>query len=624
MRSLCGLVALGAFCLASVSTATAAETRRSLQYLYIEANEGGSSGGHVALALGDEVFHFQHRPPGVLVLVVDDLERFRYRYGVLENRAIHVSRIPVSEETYRLLVDHFRGLSFLQSRHLDVMEELSKDRSTLEQMLAGVVDVEAAGLFAVASAASGSPSDPVLADLRARVRAVHGDDVLERLAAEARERLATLDPGVMELPELPAAGLPPAPSYSFPRRYRDAVTTLAAIDVLRGAPSLEPGARLGDDAGLPMLTEPETEAARRLSESLREALVRLVASERPDSGVALLVGMARLVALAESQRHGRWVVVDVFPTAATSAGPARARLDAGGEMGDARRALDVRREQLVARAAQGHFPEAEFTAFEGAANRLGELRLARAERRERRVPATPPIASRPARRSVTGLDRGALRRGLEAVREREAAYAAAFERRWGYNLFTRNCASEIFVEIDAAFAGDAEESRARLGGRVDMEGSLNFIPVVSASTVADAYPVVERIELPSYRQWRKERMYARENPVAVFLRESNTITSAIYRRNADDSIFVFFTDDAAVLRPLLGAVNLVVGLAASGVGLVTLPVDGGATLWAGLRGAVFSLPELFFQNIRKGSFPHIEAGAPTPLGSRQPEAPGGR
>src|SRR5262249_39722201 len=44
---------------------------------------------------------------------------------------------------------------------------------------------------------------------------------------------------------------------------------------------------------------------------------------------------------------------------------------------------------------------------------------------------------------------------------------------------------------------------------------------------------------------------------------------------------------------------------ASAVGLVALPVDGGATLWAGLKGALFSLPELFFQNIRKGSFEHI-------------------
>lgn len=95
----------------------------------------------------------------------------------------------------------------------------------------------------------------------------------------------------------------------------------------------------------------------------------------------------------------------------------------------------------------------------------------------------------------------------------------------------------------------------------------------------------------------------------------------MYRRNAADSIFVFFTDDAVVARPLLGAVNLAVGLASSAVGLAMLPVDGGTTLWAGLKGAVCSLPELLFQSIRKGSFGHIGRDVPTPPLIRHAEAP---
>src|SRR5262245_28814607 len=130
MAALRRLLALGATLLALVPAA-AGELGRRVDYLYIEANEGGSSGGHVALGLGDEVFHFEHRSPGILVLDVDDLEHFRYRYGVRENRTIHVSRIPVSEETYGLLVDRFRGRHFFQTRHLDVMDGLERDRVTL-------------------------------------------------------------------------------------------------------------------------------------------------------------------------------------------------------------------------------------------------------------------------------------------------------------------------------------------------------------------------------------------------------------------------------------------------------------------------------------------------------------
>jgi hypothetical protein len=86
----------------------------------------------------------------------------------------------------------------------------------------------------------------------------------------------------------------------------------------------------------------------------------------------------------------------------------------------------------------------------------------------------------------------------------------------------------------------------------------------------------------------------------VRVRESNTLTSTLYRRNRVDSALLFFTDDTVATRPLLGAVNVVAGLWVSAAG-VTMLVDGGELLRAGLRGVLFSLPELAFFNIRKGS-----------------------
>ncbi len=624
MRGVRALVALSALALvlglASLATDAVAEPGRSIEYLYIEANEGGSSGGHVALGLGDEIFHFEHRSPGVLVLGLDDREPFLFRYRVLENRTIHASRIPVSAETFDLLVRRFRSRQFLQGRHLDAMEGLREDRATLEQMLSGAVEVEAAGLFASEAGPSEAP-DPDLASLRARMRAAYGDDGLDRRAAAVQERLAGLDPRALDLPAPSDGDLPPAPRYSYPRRYRDAVTMLAALDVLRQARPLATGALIRNGAALDF-TDADAEAARRLSDALGRALFRLIASDRLDAGVALMVGMARLVALAESQRQGRWVMVDAFPVAPTPSGSAPARRDIETALRDARDRVARTRQQIVARAVEDEFREADFAAFEAAANRLGELRQALADGRERRVLAPSTVPSRPGRRPVDELDRAALAEGLEAVRERETTYAAWFKGRWGYHLVARNCVSEIFDEMDAAFPGGAEESRARLGGRIEMRGTLNFIPAVSAAAVARAYPVTEQLELPSYRRWRKQQMSEQAHPLAVFLRESNTLTSAMYRRNADDSIFVFFTDDVVVTRPLLGAVNLAAGLVAGAVGLVTLPVDRGATLWEGLKGAVFSLPELFFQNIRKGSFWHLRRDLPGPSALPAPTGAG--
>ncbi len=88
----------------------------------------------------------------------------------------------------------------------------------------------------------------------------------------------------------------------------------------------------------------------------------------------------------------------------------------------------------------------------------------------------------------------------------------------------------------------------------------------------------------------------------VDLRESNVLTAQSYEHNPEDPIFLFFTDNVVLRRPLYGIANLAVGIGGTLAGLAWLPLDGGATLRAGLDGTLFSIPELAFINIRQGSF----------------------
>jgi hypothetical protein len=87
----------------------------------------------------------------------------------------------------------------------------------------------------------------------------------------------------------------------------------------------------------------------------------------------------------------------------------------------------------------------------------------------------------------------------------------------------------------------------------------------------------------------------------VALRESISLTARSYEPHPRDSFFVFFTEDAAPIRPLLGAVNVAAGIAQSTLGLLTWPFDRGRRLVGGLKGVAVSLPELAFVNIRKGT-----------------------
>jgi hypothetical protein len=195
----------------------------------------------------------------------------------------------------------------------------------------------------------------------------------------------------------------------------------------------------------------------------------------------------------------------------------------------------------------------------------------------------------------------ASRADLAAVRARHGDYARRIEGLYRYGLISQNCVTAIFDTLNDEFQGSLDESRSALGGVVEGGGFLSFIPFVSAQQVNARYRVLARYTLSSYRHARLREMRERESPLWLALRESNTLSARTYQRGENDSFFIFFTEDAVWLRPLLGAVNLVAALGESVWGLVKLPVDGGQTLVSGLKGTAVSLPELVFANIRKGS-----------------------
>ena len=55
-------IALLAACLAAITPIPAeADAGATFDYLYVESNEGDSSGGHVAIRTGPKVYHFQNK-----------------------------------------------------------------------------------------------------------------------------------------------------------------------------------------------------------------------------------------------------------------------------------------------------------------------------------------------------------------------------------------------------------------------------------------------------------------------------------------------------------------------------------------------------------------------------------
>ena len=175
---------------------------RFVDYVYIEANEGGSSGGHTAMRFGDETYHFQHEYLGLLRLHRDDWQHFRDGYGVLENRTMHVSRVAVSDATYEELRRRFNERYLIERRLFEHRDALHDDRALLELLLArrrgdptGTMRLRGAGFFLPEE---GSAACDAIVALRRLVQETYGADAV-------RQRMDVLRQELTRLP-LPAPG----------------------------------------------------------------------------------------------------------------------------------------------------------------------------------------------------------------------------------------------------------------------------------------------------------------------------------------------------------------------------------------------------------------------------------
>lgn len=608
-----------AFCALLALAATSAHAATSFEYLYVRAHEGQASGGHAAMRFGGWVFDFQH-DDGLLVPRREDAGRFHHAYRTLQNRSIEASRVEATAETVDLLRQGFERRVLAQQRQLRIGTDLDEDATLLAALRDGLepsLDVRGAGFFEAHDAAATSPS---LDALRAAIETRHGGAWATRRRTEAELALRSLP-----LDPIDAAGVGidpfrlPVAADSIGRRVAQALAARAAVDLFatpqRLRTSLRDAGPIGDVA-----THARLEAART---ALLESAALLAGSRRPDWAEAFLRSAARLVALDASLAGDRWLVLDAMPASARSlpATPRRVAL-VPALRAEAQRDLDRARAVFLR---EDGFPEAPFGAIEAAATRVAALGAVQDGATTLRVAPGALLPEGLARIVVprpSGLSEETLASAAEAARRSAADYRARIEARYGYELVAHNCVTELFETVEAILAADAadpdhagpdrpaawaalvrDESERRLGGYVSPRADANFVPFVSSRNVRAQWRVTERVRLPSAR----EHAVRRDGSILAALREANVLTSSVYLPAEHDGFFLFFTDQGwqRTLRPLFGAANLTAGLVRAGVGVLELPFDGGRGLRTGLDGALWSLPELFFANIRKGTSDYV-------------------
>lgn len=603
-----------------------AQADYSIDYLYIEAGQGDSSGGHAAIRFGGEVFHYQYSN-GLLKAVRQNRKDFEYQYRFLANRTIHVRKIPVRNATYRNLLDYFSHKYRVQSRQFEGLDLIRKDIDLIRRLQAAGrtgnsgrgfrYPIKGAGLLTRASRSERSPSAqfPVLRNFSEKVRQAYGDDFLADRKAQIAEavkglQITSWSPDQLEFAQDRYPVLP----YSLAGRFADLVSNLKALETIESAGPMKPKALIEADLPEYRLQAPQVEALRRFRNALEQELLKLTRSTRPDWGYPLLLGLARLMVLDQSIQHRKLVFLDTFRPEAARVDPEDIRRYQGTFrrlVAEVRMNFDKAKTRLLSAPS---IDEAGYSHLEMLGNHYAEL--------ARGVDSGRPIRLHGGRLAPLGMDeapvavlpeisRARLPGELGRLSDYAGTYSERLEELYGYDLLARNCVSEIFLDMERALAAHSNaaggsgsletESVRQLGGYID-RSVLNSVPFVSSAQVRKNYRKGDSETLLSYRQERLGGMYAAENPLITFLRESNVLTSTVYPWNPDDGFFLFFTDDTVFPRPVFGAFNLIAGIGHMLVGGVISPFHGAAAFIGGVKGVASSLPELVFFNIRKGSY----------------------
>jgi len=576
---------LPAICLFHVTWIQADEnTAVSLDFIYVNANTGEAAGGHAAVRMESTIFHYQFFPDDRFLLVRDSWSHFRYVYNELNNRSIFIARLPLAPRVYRRVRNHFTGMLIAQQQNLDQLRSAEEQLSLSEQLArgSGQVELPVIGLFDKTRG-----GNPAMAELRQMILQQLGTTEYTAQPNQIQQSLAIrlTKPDVKDWSSWAAEIKRLLLEQEFFHLVQqgaflseDAVVSLAA------APDLSP------DEILRLV-----QYKKRLAESITD----LLQSTRPGRTEELLLQTARYLVVSRSLETGRLLTLDPFSWKAVtvSINPEDNLQGLSSQL--LQESVRARKNFLQ----ESKYPDIAYAMLETTRGRLHEVEGAIHTGRSVRVEPGLLLPDRRGWVSIQGLPKNVslLRKGVSAAEHAKDRLQQQINNQYAYNLIRHNCATELIRAVNASFP-DPETGHRELGGWLEPDNNLNFIPHQLYTEVNSHFPVMETEQLPSRRLRNLAALYATDKELSVQLRESNTLSSTLYTARVQDTPFLFFTDDTLLLRPVYGLANLCWAALHGAVGIISLPVDGGERLHQGVRGMFYSLPELVFNTIRKGTY----------------------
>lgn len=559
-----------------------------LDFIHVNANTGQAAGGHSALKIGSTVFHYQFFPDNRFLLVRDSWNHFSFVYTQLRNRSLSIASLPVSRPTVEKIYDHFSVLLVRQQQNIARLAAVEQEQKLITALDSEKQRISLPGLGLFALDKKGDTDMQSLVSLLSQKR---GQGFLIRLQNQAS----------LELKDLVQAANQHKTGSRWPSEMRELVCKLAYYKLLVQTSPLTLSSVITPPHQSPPLSDLEREYLKSFQNSLVNSLCGLLDLSRPGNTSLLLIQTARFLVISRSLASGNLLTLDSFSDDAVPIVPPE-ESDLEEIAVHLREQAAQRRKEFFSQHQQGQIT---YTALENAQTRVHEVTRYFQEHRGIRVENGVLLPSRSGSFILSDIDinPGAMLDISQENRELLNMLRQEIDHKYAYDLISRNCATALLQALNDSFA-DALEGKQALGGWLVPSEGLAFVPFVLQEKVVKTFPGQQQKTLLSRRLSALNKLYKAPDvsKLWIWLHEVNTLTSSLYTPRLEDTPFLFFTDDTLILRPVLGAANLCWGAMQSVAGLCTLPMDGGNRLRQGARGVLYSLPELVFVNIRKGTF----------------------
>ena len=589
-----------------------------IEFWTIEPNEGESAGGHSAIRIGEFIYHVEHRGDGLIADRRDPRTGFERVYRQLGNRAIDVLELELPPSVAVELELILRRRYFERKIELDRLADLEEDLGWMERGLArGHLGVAVPGLGLLTDGA-GDCLDPKAASLLRRKQGIQekwGAGWLEGRISRYRRALHLAIRATSEA-SLPGSASVLSEGRSGEggvRRIVEAAQMVEALEAIRTCRAPETSRLVPVRFDSFKWAGEELDVWTAIGAQVESRFLRLLRSERSDAGLAILLAWGRLAAFDASLERGGVTLLDPLaeairdPSGGGVVVPAQWR---AGHESEAMARLISQLRQLSVRSGPGL--EESLFRVEVLLHRLGHarlgeihenpdseprLRVTRATRHPSRIIQLPWPA---------GWTIGELEAGRENLADRVEVERTRLRSELGYRLFRRNCVTELLSAFDEALMADSSTAGFRHDRRRDPEAMFSFIPVVARRIVRRHLVVTGTRREQSWRE-STLALEQQRGPMNLLsrVRESNTLSSTSYPANPRDSAFLFFSQSPVWMRPAFGIANLATGLGTSLVGALLAPFDRAAMARRGLNGVLMSIPEIFFFNVRKGSYPIV-------------------